>query len=89
MRDICSNRHRGNAASVAAFTQAQLKFGTQREEIYALLRSRRMGLTSKEIAPHFGWPLNAMSGRLTELKRDGKIRGTKQRRNGAEVLVAA
>ena len=89
MNDICANKHGGNASSREAFQQHRLNFGNQREQIYALLCGSKEGMTSKQIAEHFGWALNCMSGRLSELRKAGKIRGTKTRREGAEVLVAA
>jgi predicted transcriptional regulator len=44
--------------------------------------------TSKEIAEFLNRPLNAISGRLSELKAIGKIEKTGQRRDGAAELRA-
>lgn len=81
--DVCANRHKGNAESVAANPSAAHKRATH-ERILALMGTRRM--TSKEIASEMGLPLNCLSGRLSEMVAMGMIRRTGDRRDGAAVL---
>lgn len=80
--------HNGNAASLDAYRTHQTRSGNAREMVYALFLEALDGLTSKEVAQRMGWPLNAVSGRLTELEKEGRIRGVGVRRLGAEVHVA-
>ncbi len=82
--DICHKRHKGNAASKAANPRAASKQQTH-EQILAIFR-RKGNQTSKDIAQMLNKPLNAISGRLSELKLLGKIRGTGERRDGSEIL---
>ncbi len=83
--DIISNKHHNNPASSSAYERGHGRHARRREIIYALLEESH-GMTSKEIASCTGWALNTFSGRLSELKRDGKVRGTGEMRLGAEVL---
>lgn len=85
--DITAHRHGGNASSNAAYARSKGRHGAARHVLYALILTSD-GLTSKELGERTGWALNTFSGRLAELKRDGLIRGTGERRNGAEVLQA-
>jgi hypothetical protein len=87
MADITVRRHHGNAASRDANLLSSAVHVRDKEAIYALLRSTPSGLTSKEIGFTLNKPLNTFSGRISQLKADGKVRGTGRRRNGAEVIV--
>ncbi len=64
--DICSNRHKGNEQSTAAFHVIKDKISASQERI-----------------------LNAISGRCSELKRDGKIykSGTRKTRSGCSAAI--
>jgi hypothetical protein len=88
MPDICERKHQGNAASIDAYTVSVNHHESDRERIYRFIARNIEGVTSKEIGRHFDKPLNTFSGRLTELVRDGLIRETDMRRNGARVMVA-
>ena len=88
--DITRHNHGGNAESVAAhkrvnssirYMQAQVL-----NEFVCKLHRNEYHLTSKFIAHWLDKPLNAISGRLTELKRDGLIEPTGERRDGCAVL---
>jgi DNA-binding IclR family transcriptional regulator len=46
------------------------------------------GITAKEYAEKSNKPLNTVSGRFTELARDGWIERTSERRDGAAVWRA-
>lgn len=76
--DICSNRHQGNEQSRRANPTANSK---QRSRLAVLEVIREFGgATVKEIAAELDTLPNCISGRITELKRDGKII-TRGRRN--------
>jgi hypothetical protein len=82
MEDICEAKHRGNSESVAASGDKD----AQRERVFdAIAASGDDGLTCDE--------LSAISGRFSELKKDGLIemRGRRQTRSGslAGVYVVA
>ena len=88
MKDITQNKHGGNANSAAAFeTIADTLTNRQNDVLSALLR-HPVGMTSKEIAEWLESPLNAISGRISELKAMGKVRES-GRRDGCAVLVMA
>jgi DNA-binding IclR family transcriptional regulator len=88
MTDITQNKHNGNANSAAAYeTIADTLTNRQNDVLSALLR-HPAGMTSKEIADWLESPLNAISGRISELKAMGRIRES-GRRDGCAVLVMA
>lgn len=86
--DITANRHGGSAASEAAFLLSNADHPAVYQQILGLLVANPSGLTSKEIGFALNRSINTFSGRLTELKLDGKAAGTGKRREGAEVIVA-
>lgn len=70
--DICQNKHGGDPESVAAHAAGD----KLRDRAVALefIRLRgQTGATADEFAEHLGRQLNQVSGRFTELKRDGQI----------------
>lgn len=87
MRDITSGKHKGNPASNSAFERGQSSHEAAKQRVYEMIADSK-GITSKEIAERLGWALHTFSGRISQLKAAGKIVGTGERRDGAEVLVA-
>lgn len=85
--DITKSRHKNNPASNAAFERGQSSHEAAKQRVYELI-AESQGITSKEIAERLGWSLHTFSGRISQLKAAGFIRGTGERRYGAEVLVA-
>ena len=83
--DICQNRHRDNAESIAVNPAIAVKF-TDRSIVYDIIQASK-GVTSKEIARQMGRRLNCISGRISELKRAGLIRVV-GRRNDCGILYA-
>ena len=83
--DVCWNRHRGNPQSIEA-NPAMRNKRRDRAWVYEIIRCSK-GVTSKEIANQMGRQLNCISGRISELKRDGmvKVNGS---RDGCGVIVA-
>lgn len=72
--DICSNRHLGNPESIAAHSRVAPSLLTDRARVLDAIRaSGSRGLTAKEYADNENVQLNTISGRFTELKRDGRI----------------
>jgi len=85
--DITKNKHGGNAQSNAAFDKLYSKLTLRQEQVLASVRIKGSdGRTCKEIAERHGCGMNAVSGRLTELKRMGKIKQS-GRRDGCAVWV--
>jgi DNA-binding transcriptional ArsR family regulator len=74
--DVCRNRHRGNAESEAA--NLVTNKARSRAQIIGLLKEREM--TADEISEKLGISVNRLSGRLSELKRDGIVVDTGERR---------
>lgn len=87
--DICTSRHQHNSHSQAAFQQIEPTLPEWRKKVLAFVRScGQQGATSKEIAAHFGKTINELSGRRSELLRDGFLRETGESRDGCGVVVA-
>jgi len=81
--DVCRNRHLGNPQSVVA----NPSMGRKRRDkawVFEIIGSSK-GVTSKEIALRMGRRLNCISGRISELKKEGLVRvdGT---RDGCGIL---
>lgn len=73
-RDVCRNRHGGNANSRAANARLAPVKTKQREEVFrAIILAGDAGLTCKELAAVWGVDMNKISGRFSELKADGRI----------------
>jgi hypothetical protein len=94
--DICSNRHRGAETSVLAHEKIKAHKSKQREKVYEFIRAcANRGATVDEIAAAWGVGSNQVSGRVTELLRDGLIvrdgKTTRPTRSNcsASVLVVA
>lgn len=92
--DICENRHGGNRESVEAFkSKSPNQRIRQRHAVLDFVKScGYYGATTDEVAFHFSTTPNAVSGRMSELKRDGLLIETGRRRltrtgNSAQVLV--
>jgi len=86
--DICENRHKGAATSRDAFEKIEPNLTKARTEVLlAVEKSGSNGITAKEYARNSGKFLNAVSGRFTELSRDGWIIRTDKRREGCSVWI--
>jgi hypothetical protein len=89
MSDICEAKHGGVYTSQQAFERAKPTMTQAREDVLlAVEMSLDYGITAKEYSNKSGKPLNAVSGRFTELARDGWIFRTDERRDGAAVWRA-
>ena len=89
--DVCERKHRGNAESQAA--RKRCNTAEQRERVFAAIREAGTeGLTCHELAARWGVSPNKISGRFSELKRNGLVRknGTRTNDAGAKcgVIVA-
>lgn len=79
MIDPSSRKSFNSRESAAAF--ASIDAAQDRERIYRIACRRfATGITTDEISNLFGKPPNAVSGRLTELKREGRLVATDRRR---------
>lgn len=95
-RDVCENRHGGNPESVEAFLSTPPDCRTrQRIAIHKFAKSKgSYGITTDEVAQELSVPPNSVSGRLSEMKRDGLLVETVHRRKTrmgkmARVLIAS
>jgi hypothetical protein len=85
--DITERKHRGNPASVDAYKRGDKS--RDRRKVLELIKSAGwLGMTSKEIAEAMDKPLNAVSGRCSELKAAALVIPTNRRRDKATVLIA-
>ncbi len=80
--DICANRHKQADTSVEA--NKTVKKARDREAVFTTLSVLKRG-TLKDIAKVMCRTINEISGRLTELHKDGRIQITKDRRDGCRV----
>lgn len=82
-QDICANRHQGNPESQAAFDRVATSLPAARKRVFEHIQSRGLdGATAQECADAFGIPIHKVSGRFSELKRDGLIRKVDVRNHG-------
>lgn len=81
-RDICARKHQGAAGSEAAFNRIRPHLSESHASILNWLRQVGPG-TAKEYADYADRQLNTISGRFSELKRDGLILPTGEYRDGA------
>jgi len=89
MNDVCERKHGGVFTSRQAFERAKPNLTQSRQDVLlAVEMSLGFGITAKEYAEKSNKPLNAVSGRFTELARDGWIERTSERRDGAAVWRA-
>ena len=80
--DICRGRHGGNEESENANKVAEPGKNETRERVFhAVVAAKDDGLTCKELATRWGLGMHQISGRFSELKRDGRIEkiGTRNR----------
>ena len=93
-RDICENKHGGNAQSAAAHQSILHCKENSREQIWQLIKARgSAGATLHEIAAELGVHPHQISGRISELKSKGRLRDSGLRRTTpsgrkAAVLIA-
>jgi len=92
-RDICRIRHRDNPQSKAAFKKIKDRLTEAQERVLRVIRNSDNGMTCDEISIVLGVTPNEVSGRCSELKRDGKVvecgrRLTRKGRCTAAVLKA-
>lgn len=71
---------RTSSTSALAGEQATKRSGTWRRRILEAMRGHPQGLALFELAALFGVPDHILSGRVTDLRRDGHIETTGQRR---------
>lgn len=53
-------------------------------EIFMAIQNAENGMTLFELVDHLGWPVNRISGRVTELGIDGRIADSGERRENPE-----
>jgi hypothetical protein len=70
-RDVCANRHRGNAYSENAHRNASGRLPEARATVYWLFALESAPRSCEWAADALGWPINRMSPRISELKADG------------------
>ncbi len=70
--DICERKHSGNPASVEANKRAARNKVSDRLRIIEFLKANGTAY-SKQVAAAFNVPLHHLSGRWSELKRDGVV----------------
>jgi len=90
MKDITKNKHGGNAQSNAAFEKIEKTLTHRQNDVLWAIdwlhQLSKEGVISRDIAWKLNAPLNAISGRITELKAMGKIKQI-GRRDGCAVYT--
>jgi len=89
--DICAKKHGGNPESAEAHKAIRGSIHAQREQVYAVIKqwTNRGGITVDEYAESRRTTPNAISGRFSELARDGRIvkAGRRKTRSGCSAAV--
>jgi hypothetical protein len=79
--DITTRRHRHSPTSDAAFEAIKDHAPNLRERVWQFIHSRgKLGATTYEVSEALGMKYTTVSARMSELKRDGRIVETGQRR---------
>jgi hypothetical protein len=89
--DICRNRHGGDPASEDVNREIENSGAKnrQRARVYAaIVQTGDNGLTCKELAARWAVGMNTISGRFSELLKDGRVRKTDRRRGKSTVIIA-
>jgi DNA-binding transcriptional ArsR family regulator len=84
--DPCAAKHGGNLDSMMSWRKTKDRVRKIHQEILTYYRNSPEPLSAKEIAERMGKTLNAISGRLTELKELGLLRATTQTYEGSRRL---
>ena len=92
--DICAQKHGGSPESQDANRRTARHRSVQQARVREAIRAAGPdGMTCKELAEQWGVGMNRISGRFSELKRDGRIirardiRGNPIRRDGSGAYV--
>ncbi len=86
MSDICKGKHGGNEHSNLAYQAALPSMAQARRSVLeAIGQAMDAGITAKEYAEKSGRQLNTVSGRFSELARDGWIERSNETRNRSAV----
>jgi predicted transcriptional regulator len=85
--ELDHSKGKANPASQQAFSRAVGRIANTRATILEVLANSE-GLTGREIADQLGWQFHCVSGRVSELRAQGLVAGTGERRNGGEVVRA-
>jgi predicted transcriptional regulator len=89
MNDICEAKHGGNQQSIEAYESALPSMARARRSVLEAVRQAMdAGITAKEYAERNGRQLNTVSGRFSELSREGWIERTNRTRNRSAVWRA-
>lgn len=89
MNDICQAKHGGNQQSIEAYESALPSMAKARRSVLEAVRQAMdAGITAKEYAERNGRQLNTVSGRFSELSREGWIERTNKTRNKSAVWKA-
>ena len=89
MNDICQTKHGGNQQSIEAYESALPSMAKARRSVLEAVRQAMdAGITAKEYAERNGRQLNTVSGRFSELSREGWIERTNKTRNKSAVWKA-
>jgi hypothetical protein len=90
LSDICRGKHHGNTRSEEANRLVAPHKKAARDQILELARQRgQRGITLHELCNEMGKLPHQISGRITELKQDGKLfEQSGDGRDGCAVLVA-
>lgn len=89
MNDICQTKHGGNQQSIEAYESALPRMAETRKQVLVAVRQAMdAGITAKEYAERSGRQLNTVSGRFSELSREGWIERTNRTRNKSAVWRA-
>ncbi len=74
-------------ASRQAFLNLAPNLPKRRRAVYGVVEGSIVGITITDVMAALRWPINCVSGRLTELQDSGLIKTEDERRDGMSVYV--
>ena len=63
----------GKATRNATYSMIKPDLPEKRQRVYEVILQHPQGVTRKQIAGELGWPINCVTGRVTELRDSGFI----------------
>lgn len=67
-----------------SWEKTQERLGDKQARVLQVIRDSRFGRTLFEVANVLGWPVNSVSGRVTELRKLGMVYDSRDRRINPE-----
>lgn len=71
--DVLEKVNIGEAVRNATYNMIKPNLPEKRQRVYEVILQHPSGITRKEIAKILGWPINCVTGRVTELRDQERL----------------